>query len=60
MLDNNFWIVGGQHKINAMKKVMTQPTLANKKNIMAYCDNHETIMVWSLDKEREICTCPKC
>jgi hypothetical protein len=52
MLDCDFWIIGGQHTIQAMKEVMAIPDLAAKQDMKTYCENHEIVVVWSLDKEK--------
>jgi len=52
MVDSNFWIIGGQHTIEAMKEVMATPDLAAKQDIRTYCESHEIVVVWSLDKEK--------
>lgn len=48
----DFWIIGGHHMIEAMRDIMTYPTYANNKNLKAYCEFHEIVIVWSLDKEK--------
>lgn len=52
MLDINFWIIGGQHTIEAIKEVMAQQILASKEYMKAYYSNHKIVVVWTLDKEK--------
>lgn len=51
MLSCNFWIIGGQHTIEAMRDVVINPLYTNNKDLSTYCKFHEIVIVWSLDKE---------
>lgn len=52
-------IIGGQHVVEAIRKVMNDRNFATQEDIKAYCSYHKIVVVWSLDTQK-ICTCQKC